>query len=495
MNDERRPDECSNDGRLAPERLDVDPEVMRRLGYRIIDHLVAHLDGLPDQPAAQPTDPEAMLAKLSEPLPTAPTDPESVLARLERDVLPAMAHVQHPRFFAFVPGPSNSISVLADALAAGLNVFAGTWYAGPGALALEHTTIDWLRQICGLPASAGGLLVSGGSMANLTALAAARVDRFGGHDMRKAQRARIYTGDQTHTAVTRAAHVLGFGSDQVVSLETDAAFRISPNALAAAIRADRRAGHEPFAIVANAGTTNTGAVDPLRALASLARDEELWFHIDGAYGAPARMTARGRHLLDGIEEADSIALDPHKWLFQPFEIGCVLMRDAQALERAFAVQPAYLRDVSRAVANPADQGVQLTRSFRSLKLWMTFQVFGADAIRAAIDRGLDLAEKAEAILRGAGCWEIVTPASMAVVTFRYRRAGLDPEAIDQLQSDILEQLLRDGTAVVSSTVLGGQTVLRLCTINPRTTHADLQRTIDRLGELAIAHGPSRQPRG
>lgn len=470
--------------RPAPERLEVDAEHLRRLGYRIIDHLVAHLDGLPDQPAAQPTDAETLLARLNEPLPSAPSDPESVLARLERDVFPAMAHVQHPRFFGFVPGPSNAISVLADTLAAGLNVFAGTWYAGPGALAIERTTIDWLRQLCGLPTSAGGLLVSGGSMANLTALAAARVDRFGDHDMRRAARARIYTGDQTHTAVTRAARVLGFGPDQVVTLETDAGLRLDPAALTHAIRDDRAAGHQPFAIVANAGTTSTGAVDPLRAIAGVAHDEELWFHIDGAYGAPARMTARGRRLLDGIEEADSIALDPHKWLFQPFEIGCVLLRDARALERAFAVQPAYLRDVSRAVVNPADQGVQLTRSFRALKLWMTFQVFGSDAIRAAIDRGLDLAEQAETILRSAGCWEIVTPASMAIVSFRYRRADLGSQAVDQLQTELLERLLHDGTAVISSTVLQGRSVLRLCTINPRTTRADLQQTIDRLGELA-----------
>jgi len=465
-------------------RLELAPEHLRSLGYRVIDRWVAHLESLPEQAAAQPTKAGDLLAALAEPMPTGPSEPEEVLARLERTVLPAMAHVQHPRFFGFVPAPSNAVSVLADTLAAGFNVFAGTWYAGSGAIAVERTVLDWLCTLCGLPPGAGGLLVSGGSMANLTALAAARAHRFGSHDMRNASRAVVYASDQVHSAVTRALRILGFGDDQLRILASDAGFRLELGALEQAIARDRGAGLEPFAIVANAGTTNTAAVDPLAALAALAARQEMWLHVDAAYGAPAMMTARGRALLRGLEAADSLALDPHKWLFQPFEIGCVLVRDARCLESAFAVHPEYLRDVTRAVISPADQGLQLTRSFRALKLWMSIQVFGADAIGAAIERGLDRAEQAEGLLREAGCWTIVTPASMAIVSFRYRCPELDDNAIDRLQTQMLERLVAEGTAVITSTLLHGRSVLRLCTINPRTTQQDLRRTIDRLAEIA-----------
>lgn len=464
--------------------LSVDPETLRRLGHGVIDRLVDHLETLDTQAVAPPSDAVELVATFSEAMPRQGNDVEQVLTRVFDEILPHMAHVQHPRFFGFVPSPSNPVAVLADLITSGWNVFAGTWYAGAGALALERTVVEWLRDLCGLPANAGGVLVSGGSVANLTALATARLVRFGSHDMRRADRAVVYTGDQTHSAVPRALRVLGFADQQLRLVPTDAAFKIDLEALDAAIDDDRRDGNTPFAVVANAGTTNTGAVDPLPAIATRCRDHRMWLHVDGAYGAPTRLTARGDTLLAGLEHADSIALDPHKWLFQPFEIGCVLVREARHLEQAFAVHPEYLRDVPREVVNGADQSVQLTRSFRALKLWLTFQVFGADAITDAIDRGIDLAETAQSLLEKTGAWSIVTPASLGIVTFRFTGADLDDDTLDRLHTEILEQLRKDGFAATTSTVLRGRTVLRLCPINPRTRASDLEQTIERLTTFA-----------
>lgn len=474
----------TTDGPAAGTALALEPETLRRLGYALIDRLVDHHRDLPSLPVAPPAAAEALLERFAQPLPADPTDAAEVFERIFEEVLPQMAHVQHPRFFGFVPGVSNSVAVLSDLLTSGWNVFAGTWYAGSGAIALERTVIGWLRDICGMPEQAGGVLVSGGSMANLTALAAARAHRYGGHDMRAAARAVIYTGDQTHTAVSRALRVLGFGEDQLRTIATDETFRLPPADVAKAIEQDRRRGLTPFAVVASAGTTNTGAVDPLDDLADLCQDAELWLHVDGAYGAPANMTARGMSLLSGLGRADSLALDPHKWLFQPFEIGCTLMREARHLEQAFAVHPEFLRDVPRDVVNPADQGVQLTRSFRALKLWATFQVFGGDAIAAAIDRGIDLAVRAQSLLEATGAWSIVTPACLGIVTFRYRDPERSEADLDRLHGEVLEALRRDGSAATTSTVLRGRTVLRLCPINPRTSDIDLERTVERLTVLA-----------
>jgi glutamate/tyrosine decarboxylase-like PLP-dependent enzyme len=347
---------------------------------------------------------------------------------------------------------------------------------------VELVTLDWLRKWCGLPNSAGGVFVSGGSMANLTALAVARrvalEDRIAG--------AVAYCSDQTHSAVDRAFAVLGFGPDQVRRLRSDDEYRLSIPSLRDAIAADRAAGRRPFCVVANAGTTNTGAVDPLVEVADLCGAEGLWMHADAAYGGAAVLCERGRRELRGLERSDSLALDPHKWLFQPFEIGCVLVRDQQWLPATFHVLPDYLRDVEtgRGEINFADHGIQLTRGFRALKLWMSIQVFGVAAFRRAVERGFENAERAEALLRDAGVWRIVTPAQMGVVTFTWSRAGVSADETRSVTLGLVEAALQDGTTLVSSTALRGEPVLRLCVINPRTTREDLEMAVDRLGELA-----------
>ncbi|HEU0013601.1 MAG TPA: aminotransferase class V-fold PLP-dependent enzyme [Longimicrobium sp.] len=462
--------------------IELHPDEMRALGYRVVDTIVEHLSGLPDRPVARMSTRAELETRLREPPPEQGRAWSDVLDRVRRDVLGPMTPVTHPRFFAYVPSPGNFVGAMADALVSGLNPFAGAWVTASGAAEVELVTVDWLRQLCGLPAGAGGAFVSGGSMANLTALAVARHQRLG-DDF---GRAVVYCSDQAHSSVQRGARVLGFRADQVRTLASDDAYRLPPDALAAAVDQDRAAGRTPFCVVASAGTTNTGAVDPLADIARICRARGLWLHVDGAYGAAAAITPAGAALLEGMGDADSITLDPHKWLFQPFECGCVLVRQAVHLKDAFRLVPEYLRDsdLSTEEVNFRDWGVQLTRDFKALKLWMTVQVFGMEAIRAAVDWGIHLAEAAERELRAMEGWEIATPAQLGIVTFRHVARGMGDGGTDDHQRAIAAALLRDGYAMLSTTELRGRAVLRLCTINPRTTEDDVRGTVRHLDGIA-----------
>ncbi len=460
------------------DRLRLSREEMRTLGYRVVDLLVDHFaEGEEESLGGSPSR-EELEARLREDLPEEGTPPEAVLDRVEEDVLPNTMRVDHPRFFGFVPGPNNFIGVLADMLASGFNVFSGTWISGAAAAQVELVVIDWLEELCGLPETAGGLFTSGGSMANVTALAAARhavldEDLSGGV---------AYCSDQTHTSVDRALRLLGFAPDQLRRLPSDDQYRLDITALRDAIAADRAAGRRPFCVIANAGTTNTGAVDPLPKLADLADNEDLWLHVDGAYGASTVVCERGRERLAGIEQADSLTLDPHKWLFQPFEIGGVLVRNEQHLRRAFRLEAEYLEDAEgeEDEVNFSAYGIQLTRSFRALKLWMTLKVFGRQHVATAVRRGFERAEQAEQLLRDRPEWTVVTPAQMGIVTFRCEPDGWTPAQADTLTCRLVSAIKKDGEAFLTQTTLDGRPVLRLCPINPRTTEASLRDTIDRL---------------
>jgi aromatic-L-amino-acid decarboxylase len=462
--------------------LELSRKEMRAVGYRVIDMLVEHFDQLPQKPVTRRAMREELESHLAETLPEHGSNVGKVLDQLERDVLSNIMHLDHPRFFAFVPSPSNFVSAMADALASGFNVFAGTWLEASGPAQIELVTVEWLRQACGLPDSAGGLFVSGGSMANITALATAKHTRLG----ESADRAVIYCSDQTHSSIERGLKVLGFRQDQLHRIGCDGSFRLDLAALEAAVELDRSAGQMPFCVVANAGTTNSGAIDPLPELADYCQQQDLWLHADGAYGAAAVFCERGKQMLAGLERVDSLALDPHKWLFQPYEIGCVLVRDASWLQQTFRILPEYLVDIEgrEGEINFCDYGIQLSRGFRALKLWMSFKVFGASAFRTALDRGFELAELVEAIVNKTPGWEVVTPAQLGVVTFRYAPQGLAADRLDALNRAIIEAVTADGFAMISSTVLKQQTVLRMCTINPRTTETDIRAFFQRLIQMA-----------
>ncbi len=457
-------------------RLEFSAERMREIGYRVVDRLVEHLATLPSQPVGAKADPATLLADLSEPAPEHGMEFEAVLEQLERDIFRNTMHVNHPRFFAYVPGPGNFVSAMADALISGYNVFAGTWISGSGPAAIELAVIDWLRVACGFPSGAGGLFVSGGTMANLTALAVARHVALGD----RLDGATVYFSDQAHSSLEKALRVLGLPSQNARKLACDASYRLPIRELERAIEKDRAEGKRPFCVIASAGTTNTGAIDPLSDLSRLCKDRNLWLHVDGAYGAASVICKRGRDLLNGLELADSLSLDPHKWLFQPFEIGCVLVRELAHLRDTFLILPEYLRDTQQYSTefNFTDHGLQLTRGFRALKLWMSIKVFGMGAFRAAVERGFALAEFTEARLRKMPGWEIVTPAQMGIVCFRYERAD------DAAHLRLVQGILKDGFALITSTVLQGRTVLRTCTINPRTTESDIEETLVRLDRQA-----------
>ena len=391
---------------------------MRRLGYRVIDRIVDHWETLDSQPPVVVGEAAALRAAVGGAAPEQPGDADAALDRLFDEVLPWTSRTIHPRFFARIGSPSNYVSTLADAAASGFNVLGTSWVAASGPSTVELTVIDWLREWCGMPPGTEGLLVSGGSMASLTALVAAREARGGVGGV-------VYLSDQAHASILRDLKVMGERELRV--LPSDAAFRLSVPALAEAVAADRAAGRTPFAVVATAGTTNCGTVDPLEELADLCEREGLWFHVDGAYGAAAALCAPGRAALAGIGRADSLTIDPHKWLFQPYEAGAVLIREPGLLERTFSLSGEYLRDTFGGEVNFRDRGVQLTRGVRALKLWLSVQVFGLAAFRDAVAHGLALAEHAEALLRARDGWEIVTPAQLGIVCFA--REGGDESRI------------------------------------------------------------------
>jgi glutamate/tyrosine decarboxylase-like PLP-dependent enzyme len=454
---------------------------MRALGYRVIDVLVEHFAELPGAPVTRKTDRATLEARLREPLPEHGMEALEVLDHLQQHIFSNIMHLDHPRFFAFVPSPSNFVSVMADALASGFNVFAGTWLEASGPTQIELVAVDWLRQACGLPDSAGGLFVSGGSMANITALAVARQVKLGNHT----QDAVVYCSHQTHSSIDRGLQVLGFHSHQLHKVQNDNRFRLDMSALRDAVESDRAAGRLSFCVVANAGTTNTGAIDPLPALAHYCQQEGLWLHVDGAYGAAAVLCERGRALLEGLGNVDSLSLDPHKWLFQPYEIGCVLVRNERWLTEAFHILPEYLQDIAekQGEVNFCDRGIQLTRGFRALKLWMSLKVFGALGFQKALERGFELAEVAEVTVGELPDWEVVTLAQMGIVTFRYVPEGMAPQKLDRLNRELVDEMIANGFAMISSTVLQGQTVLRMCTINPRTTKAHVRDTLHKLDDM------------
>ncbi len=461
--------------------LDFSVEQMREYGYRVIDQIVRHLSTLGEQRVGAKANPTEILRKYRNPPPEDGADFRALLEQIESDVLQNTMHVNHPRFFAYVPGPGNFIGAMADALVSGYNVFAGTWIGGSGAAAIELETIDWMRTLCGFPETAGGLFVSGGTMANLTALAVARHAKLG-EDM---QDAMVYFSDQTHSSVEKDLRVLGFSRRQIRKLPSDGEFRLTLHTLRSEVEADLTVGKRPFCVVANAGTTNTGAVDPLADIAQYCRAEGLWLHIDGAYGAAAVICDRGRAILAGLEMADSLSLDPHKWLFQPFECGCLLVRDSALLGNVFQVLPEYLKDTHHISAeiNFADRGIQLTRSFQALKLWLSLKTFGLGSFRKAVERGFELAELIEAELEKMPGWEIVTKAQMGVICFRFRQGD------DAFHFSLVQKILADGYALVTSTNLNGRTLLRMCPINPRTTDAEIVETLRRIDRLATAPSP------
>lgn len=452
-----------------------------RAAHQVVKWAVGHHATLGDQPIGTPASPDAMRRLLHEPAPEAGRPFEEVLARFDAQVAPHAFRVNHPRFLAFVPGAPSLTSILGDWLGAAANFFCGVWLEAAGPTQVELTVLDWFKTWLGYPADARGLLTSGGSEANLTALVVAR-ERVPFADR---GRTVLYVGGQRHWSIDRAAKVIGLHPSQVHPVPAGRDLKLRAEALAGAVDADRRAGRLPWAVVASAGATNTGAVDPLGELAEVCRREELWLHVDAAYGWAALLSDEGKRELAGIGEADSVTLDPHKWLAQTFEAGGLLVRDGKLLEETFALRPDYLQDTTpgEGEINFADHGIALTRRFRALKIWLSVQVLGLGWFRDLVGRCCGLAAYAQQQLEETGEFEVLHPRQLSIVCFRYRRAGLGEAALDALNERIARDLLATGRAFLSSTRLHGRFALRMCFINWRTTEADVDEVVGLLREI------------
>lgn len=469
---------------------------MQALGRQVADVVATHLATLRDQPVITTGIPTETRRRLAVGAPEQGADFDTLLATLRDDVLAYAAREPHPGFLGYVPGCPTFPAVLGDWLATGFNVFAGVWPVAEGPNALELVVLEWFRTWIGMPPGTSGLLTNGGSGATLTAVVAARHAAVG-DDASRLPRLTLYTSDQAHSAVLRAAWMAGVPRQNVRVVPTDADLRLPVPALRAAIAADRAAGFLPFMVAASAGTTNTGAVDPLDDIADLCAAERLWLHADAAYGGFAALTERGRALLAGLGRCDSVALDPHKWLFVPFECGCLLARDPARLRAAFAVDPDYLQDVASGGArvavphevrvNFADYGEQLTRQSRALKVWLGVRYFGLAALRAEMDRAIDLAAYAEGVVRAVPTLEVLAPAQLGILCFRVRPPRVDdPAALDALNARVNTVVNAGGRFLVSSTRLRGALALRMCVLGYRTTADD----VDGLLRAVVAAGAS-----
>ena len=469
-----------------PSGLRMTPQDMRRLAEQAMEVLIERISGLDDAKAWDGEFRDVLEGQLGGPPPEAGRPAEEVLAQVVRDVLPYAARLDHSRFFGFVPSSPTWPGVVADFLAAGFNLNSCTWLVSSGTSQLELTVTDWLRRWIGYPETAGGLITSGGSAASVEALVAAR------EAARHPERPAVYMSDQSHSALKRAALVAGVRREHIRLVATDDACRLDTQELTRLVAEDRADGLVPVAICANAGTTGTGAIDPLAEIADVCAEEGIWLHVDASYGGFVLVTGDGPELLDGIDRADSVGLDAHKWFFQPYEAGALMVKDAQHLENAFAMGHDVLQDTVWGANHPnfADRGLQLSRAARALKIWMSVQTFGMVRFRAAVQNGLDLARRAEAYVEDSPFLQLMSPVSLGIVCFRVNPAArdCDEDTLEAVNREILVRVFWDEPAFFSSTSLKGTFALRLCILNHTTTWDDVRKTLDavvRLGKQAL----------
>lgn len=476
----------------AEETLDpIDWSDVRALAHRMIDDSIGYLRDVRERPVWQEM-PAEVKAAFEAPLPRFPTPLDDVYGQVTENLMPYPMGNIHPRFWSWYMGSSNFTGALADFLAAvqGSNLGGGNHAAA----SMDSQVVNWCKEMIGLPLSASGTLVSGGSMANLVALIVARNVKAG-VDVREdgvgaiERPLRFYSSDQVHSCHRKAMEALGLGNKALRRIPTDPELRIDVAALRAAIAEDRAAGCQPACLIATAGTVNTGAIDDLQALANLAAEETLWLHVDGCIGALLAIAPANAYRVSGIERADSVALDPHKWLHAPFEVGCVLIRDASAHRGTFAVTQEYLESTSRGIASAAwlhEYGPQTTRGFRALKVWMAIQEHGIEKFGRLIDQNIAQARYLSRLIEQEALFELVAPTSINIVCFRYRPSGLDDVAVKALNIEIMLRLQEEGIAALSDTTVHGEHCLRVAVNNHRTRREDLDMLVEetlRLGAL------------
>jgi glutamate/tyrosine decarboxylase-like PLP-dependent enzyme len=464
----------------------MDAATFRSIGHSLVEQIAGFLDSLPQRPVTRDASPSSVRAALdlNGPLPDQGTDPAALLETTGRLLFDHSLFNAHPRFFGYITAPPAPIGILGDFLASAVNANVGAWLLAPAATEIEAQTVRWIAELVGCPPTTGGLLVSGGNMANIVCFLAARAaqadwnvreEGVGGR-----RRLRVYASTETHTWIQKAADLSGLGTSAIRWIPVDADLRVDVAALRNRLDADIASGDLPALVVGTAGSVSTGTVDPLRDIGTLCTERKVWFHVDGAYGGFAAAVPDAPADLRCLGEADSVAVDPHKWLYAPLEAGCALVRDPERLRAAFSYHPPYYHFQEQGT-NYVDYGPQNSRGFRALKVWLALRHAGAEGYRAAIAEDMRLSRAVADAVRRHAELELVTQA-LSITTFRYvpadlrATAGQDPTErhLDALNRELLDRLQRGGEAFVSNAVINGRYLLRACIVNFHTTAGDVE---------------------
>jgi Glutamate decarboxylase and related PLP-dependent proteins len=486
--------------------LDPSPDEIRHWGHAAVEIMAEYLGSIKRRRVYPDTNSKQIRHQLDRKVPTAGTHFEAVLERFRETIIQLSRHNGHPRMFGYVQGPGTALAAIADLLASTLNANLTAWRSAPAGVEIERLTIDWIKELIGYNQDATGLFLSGGSMANMAALMAARRSKAPEELLTKGARLlpqamRLYVSEETHHSIAKAAALLGIGRDNVRRVSVDENFRIRIDDLVGKIAEDLDAGHLPFCVVANAGTVMTGAFDPLPEVSEVARRFDLWMHVDACYGGFAAIANSTRSLFTGIAEADSVALDPHKWLYLPVDCGCLLYRDPQTARATFAHEAEY----TRVIAQEADEafafwdyGPELSRRFRALKVWMALQTIGVRRFSEAIEKNLASARHLQKLVVQSNDFEMLAPVELSTFCFRYiptryklmlaKIEGSEHERIqrelDTLNERVLIELQRGGSSYLSNALIHGRFALRGCVLNYRTELRDMEILLDDLRRAA-----------
>jgi len=494
------PSPAGHDGDDAWYEGDLTPEAFQALGYRVIDAIAAYLHEVRDVPVFAGRTPEEVARLFEEPLPEHGQDPERILAEWSEKVLPNATHLGSPRYFGFVNGSGSTMGILAEALAASVNMNAGGWKPAPSATEVERRTLAWLAELIGYDPACGGLLTSGGMMANFTALHTALRNTApydttprGLQDPARTGRFLVYASDhEGHVSLVRAVDMMNLGREALRRVPSHDDYTMDVAALRRMLDEDRARGDHPFCVVAQVGSVNVGAIDPLNEIADVCAEYGLWFHADGACGAVGAMLPELRPRYAGLERADSVTLDPHKWLYIPYECGCVLLRDPDQQHRAFSMHAPYLRGIlpdAHLGLDYYENGPQMSRGFKALKLWMTLKHYGAEGYRLLLRQNVRCAGHLDALVRADADFEALHRPIINLYCFRFRPARLrdaaDAQAdyLDRLNQQIADAIQLSGLAFVMTSQLRGRIVLRLAICSHRTTINDIERVFDELRRL------------